>query len=215
MTKWIIIITVGLIVLLLLYLYIDIKQLGYHLKNNKMYFVSTEPGGFGKYEHELLDVELGTFQVLTGDYAKDSKKVYFNGDIVNGADPKTFERIKVDPRLVQDYYSKDATNIFQGTSRLDISDVNSFQLFPGQYYKDSTAVYHKEKKIIGAVSESFKVVGRDYTWFGLDQANVYYLGNALPGADPGSFEILTLASDKKFAKDKNSTFNIFGEKLEK
>lgn len=51
------------------------KQLGYHIKNKTLYFVSTQPGGFGKQEKEVKDVDLDSFQVIKADADPDSFKI--------------------------------------------------------------------------------------------------------------------------------------------
>ncbi len=192
-------------------IYFNLKQYGYQIKKNKVYFVTSEDGGFGKVNNLIEEANLETFKVISGAYAKDNSRVYFSGRPIVGAEVKSFQLIKVDSQIIQDIYSRDDKNVYRGTQNLKISDPNSFKLFAGGYSLDSMYVYHDEVVVPGADPTSFQVIGKGYNWFGLDSQHVYYFGKILTDADALTFKILSFPNEKLFAKDKNHHFSSSGE----
>jgi hypothetical protein len=83
-------------------------------------------------------------------YNKDKKYVYWRGELVNGADVKTFVNHK-------NGYGKDAKHVFYNGYILQTVDISSFTGLKYGYAKDSKKVYYKGKVLIDADAETFKV----------------------------------------------------------
>lgn len=110
--------------------------------------------GAGKSISKLPNVDKATFQIIkTGNkqYAKDKNQVYYLKDVIDGADPESFEIInnqgytKDNQYVYLDYqkvihanpkyfelltfpYAKDNKRIFCGTIPMDVKNINSFKV---------------------------------------------------------------------------------------
>ncbi|TSC68916.1 MAG: hypothetical protein G01um101456_425, partial [Parcubacteria group bacterium Gr01-1014_56] len=118
-------------------------------------------------------------------YSKDSVYVYLNGEIIVGADPKTFliigtPRFTVNPEM---YYAKDTLHVYFDGTILVGADPATFVLIPD----------------VG-VDVAFR------SHFAKDKSHVYdsYFGTLLQGADPVSFVVLNYA----YAKDTNHVYSF-------
>jgi hypothetical protein len=118
-------------------------------------------------------------------FATDTEYVYSYGNIVPGADPKTFV-------LLNSVYEKDKYYAYFG--REDIS------LIPGAD-PQSFVVFDSELATTSTDLESAALYGwmQDYA---KNNNHVYYAGEVIPSADPSTFTLLPLY----YAKDKNNTY---------
>lgn len=163
------------LVLVGLAVFIFFDRDGHVVDDKKVYYVYTKPGGLSKLKRETqLDPE--TFVKIDSQFAKDAKSVYFGGDTIPEADPLTFTRVKVDKSKIQDYYSRDKNNVYRGTEILKVGDLDSFQVFAGEYWKDSKQVCHNSDVVIIADPQSFEVVSVDGVIYGKDKFNMFLLG---------------------------------------
>ncbi len=159
---------------------------------------------FGSNDTGLLS---GTY---SGAMAKDSQHVYYEGKIVQGADPSTF--VWLNP-----LYGKDASNVYmvgpphEDTTMIPIStDVMNFWGDPDGYFaEDSNNIYYEGSPIAGVDKATFSIQ-RTYPYFyGIDSKNVYYIGgdqsSIVVGADPASFVVINDSNDgaKYEAMDKD------------
>jgi hypothetical protein len=81
----------------------------------------------------------------SGDYAKDSKYVYYGADVVQGADSNTARLLETSSE-----YLLDGENVYYNGKKLQGADPQTFQLFGDtlQWYgKDKNGVYFQERKI--------------------------------------------------------------------
>ena len=97
-----------------------------------------------------------------GGFAKDSHRVYWGDQAVNGADPKTFESIAAPNESNQAPYGRDAHAVYLGPTRLMGADPKTFevlQIFANpdgrDYAKDKHSVYYCEKRVPGADPKTF------------------------------------------------------------
>jgi len=115
----------------------------------------------GVLERRVVEADVATFLVLShtgtsslmyGDYAKDSKNVYYKGKVVAGADPTTFEVLAY-KNYVGDYiYAKDGTHAYYGEKNIAGADAATFEALYlvesegyGEYYDEgSSATYAKD-----------------------------------------------------------------------
>lgn len=118
-------------------------------------------------------VDAGTFEYLKAHYARDSKRVYFDGYVVADADPATF--------VAMDYcYGKDAKHAFNGSSIVEGVDLPTFQSvgpdnasggrLESGYAKDAHRVYCGGSIVFDADVASFQAV-KGRAW---DKSKTYY-----------------------------------------
>lgn len=126
-------------------------------------------------------------------YARDSKRVYYNGIPIVGATVDEFQPLE-NGWLVHSY-GVDRTHVYYRDKLLSDADPLTFLILweipkegcaPGEYSKDRSHVYFKDKIVIGANPESFHVlIGEEA--YGADDKNVYKQDGIVSGADPKTF----------------------------
>ncbi len=171
--------------------------------------------------------DVDQFRYLSGGYCVDDKGVYYDGELVDDADPKTFhiddmgiardataiyedhERLDVDPASythVDGAFSADATRVYFMSQVVPGLNPQTFTVLNDYYaVDDKSAVYFDERfyqcEVLPPVDiESFKVIPN--THYASDKNQVYHCEAVLPNSDPQSFEILEGA----FAKDNKQAY---------
>lgn len=145
-----------------------------------------------------------SFTHIYGVYSKDNSQVYFRNKPIDGADSKTFE-------VLPNSFSKDHKDYYIGTTRLHITNLESFRDLTVirknkgsiSLAKDETHYYMYNQKYPHADYESFIVLN---SLFYKDKDRVYYRGEIIKEADPNTFEVFNLVKDNfhcSYAKDKN------------
>lgn len=127
-------------------------------------------------------------------YVITDQHVYYNGKIINKADPATF----------QSYddlsgYSKDANHVFYNTKVVEGAHAPSFRPLEHFYWKDDRLAYGRWGVIRGADGKSFEYVGAG---FAKDKDHVYFGHDVVKGADPHTFEAL----EKFIGKDAHEIY---------
>lgn len=131
-----------------------------------------------------------SFVLLKNGYSKDNKAVYFYGEIIEYANPKTFEII--------DYSKgKDDKNIFYGTCKIE--DPKTLMDLESNYMKDNLAVYFNDKKIIDANPKTFEII---YEEWSKDDKNIFFEEKKMTAIDRKSFQQVK----GYFVKDDNHLF---------
>lgn len=102
-------------------------------------------------KEKLLEVDLYSFEFLTGWYAKDKNIVFYNGEALSGIDSNSF-------LMLSWQYSKDSKHIFYEKYMLSWADVASFEIMDPDYSKDKNNVYYKENMISWADSQTIQLV---------------------------------------------------------
>jgi len=164
---------------------------------NAVYYVSS-----GKHcessIHSCPGADLETFDILESNYyAKDKNHVYKGGEILENADPATFD--------ISSWFS---TYV-------------KYEPISGCYtmYKYSSNVYFNDDIIFEADASTFEAIERDERLY-KDKNNVYSIFHGegctawlgiYKGSDPDTFELLDFYG--KYAKDKNNVY-FEGEILE-
>ena len=150
----------------------------YIIKNNSVYMKGWNEG-VGKYERLLKNADAKSFSIIETDdnlYGKDKFYVYYENEIIHGADPKTFKHIKkgfaIDKNRAYHYndsiensnpkefevidyhFSKNYENVFYKTKPLDVCSVNNFTfVFPieddfwGRWSTDGCFYFYNNYKI--------------------------------------------------------------------
>lgn len=152
--------------------------------------------------------DTNTFTLLgnTG-YAKDSQHVFFNnsaeGVVINGADPKTFTTISG----FDNWYAKDVNHVyFKGTIIPELES-STLSVVSQNYLKDAKIVYFqngldKNNVIKDADPATFLPIQIYDNLWSKDAKHVYFNGDLIPLADPGTFTAL----NGRYGKDKNRGF---------
>lgn len=129
---------------------------GYYVKNGKAYWY----GGFSNASlYELTSADAEKFEVYTkrfpgyesaSDFAGDDKVVYYEGGLIKGADPRTFQ-------LLGGGLSKDAHHVFSRYSVVS-NDAANFARIDGGLFRDSKHVYRGDH-VISDDPENIKYLG--------------------------------------------------------
>jgi DKNYY family len=117
---------------------------------------------------------------IDSSYSFDKDKVFHRCQIIEGADPDSFEPL-------HPFYSKDADSVFYGTSTLLNADVNSFRVLSHGWALDGRTVYLDGLTYPKADAQSFRQIDRDY--YG-DKNNVYFYEKIIEGANINTFQLL-------------------------
>lgn len=149
-----------------------------------------------------------------GDYSlrKDKNNVYFNDEVVKGADAETFKQFY--PTTLQLFKDKNKIYaVFMARGELAVLreyenvDVDSFEFlslrFPFHYAKDKDHVYFNNSRIDKADPNNFQILTFPYS---KDKNHVYEQEQIVKGVDSDTFQVL----EGHYAKDKQNVYN-FGD----
>ena len=145
---------------------------------------------------KMSNADLDTFQVLRSNleaypFALDKQNVYFMGQLIPGADPKTFESFST-------VFSKDANHVFYSNSTVRSADAQTFQEVDMLIHKDKNHVFcvnysASEQVQILDGADPTTIQRADHsspgTTYLKDSRNVYDLKTcaAVPGANPADY----------------------------
>lgn len=165
--------------------------------------LSTQPSTFLYVKNGIIycdnkplqpSADLNTFQVLSAEntsysYWKDSRSVWNGCDLIEGADPATFEPVG---RKEGSGYMKDRSHVWLDDTVMVGADPATFTFI--------------------AMDGLNAAVGY-MPAFAKDKKNVYYNADIIPQADPTTFSLLptTNGGQSGYEKDKNSVY--FADKL--
>ncbi|MEY4580176.1 MAG: hypothetical protein RL701_4879 [Pseudomonadota bacterium] len=159
------------------------------------------------YGNPLAGADPKTFAVYRErhtDYAHDLNHVFFHSQIVQAADPSTFECITPGSEFP---HWKDRHAVYINGERVQGADPATFRALPDMPFGcDRTRGYYYEKAIDGVDVASFEpVAGTDSREYARDKQRVYWRQHAVfPGVDVSSIKFL---ADGAFAKD---TKRVYG-----
>lgn len=175
---------------------------GYKEKNGKIYHLWVHGGNWSKEFSLVEEADPSTFNTikhgLNIDLGKDSKNVYVNASVLDGADPNSFEQVK-------DYFWKDKNNVYllqYGTQRqqIDEADPSTFEVLGDfDWSKDNYNVYYRFYKLPQAMPSDFTVLSENW---GKDQYFFYYNSEPLDSLDHSSAEIIS----EYYIKDKSRVY---------
>ncbi len=181
------------------------KSNQYYFKNNKVVFVRNA-NFFSLGAQEIAGAEADHFEVLAYNVAKDKSHVYFDGEILKHADPKTFELIPsgglIDKKYNYHIYTKDASHVFHFYDLIKEAEALSFQYLWGDFSKDENYLFYREKKFIPIVEHPKKMENdsdENYLRMGQD---VYFQTMRIKNADAESFKVIK----NDFSKDNNAVY---------
>lgn len=130
-------------------------------------------------------------------YAKSDAAVFYNGEILVGVDPNSFEVLSGNPT-----YGRDASTVLFEGLRLVDADSASFELLGTRSFhsRDRARVYYREQMISGADPKTIELVRGHYSHHVRDKRAIYAEGQEIVGADPATFKLSkfgTYATDNK------------------
>lgn len=177
----------------------------YYFKKDTIIYVS-EGRFFANAGVVLKGIDRETFQVLSYDLAKDKNNVYYKGEIIDNADPLSFEllvsQIKVDEKYNYVTYSKDNNHVYFLSEILIDADTETFSLLWGQYAKDANHVF-RYRVIISDAPESVKRVKNDSKNEYVNINNtIFYQNEVINVLDVASYEVVQGA----FSKDNQAAY---------
>lgn len=152
----------------------------------------------------VKNVDYESFKILNG-IAIDKNYVFHSNQIIEKADPKTFEHLKIG-------YSKDKLYVFKNGKILKGADPETFNIITYTYQKDKNCVW-----IIGRPSDidvaTFEVLNskfyntKSYSLYAVDKNHIYFQGEIMPEANVKSFSLVTSGAPyQTYGIDKNNVF---------
>jgi hypothetical protein len=106
---------------------------GYKKIDNKWAYITYDEGNWG--DKHMMNVDHQTFKLLDDKrYGKDHSKVFFEGQLIENADSKTF-------RIIKNDYSSDNYQVYLKTYVIINADPKSFKLLKFPYARDNKHVY--------------------------------------------------------------------------
>lgn len=91
----------------------------------------------------IFDADFSTFEILDEDFARDKNFVFYRGTKIDGADPKSFEGLGM-------WYSKDKNHVYRETEIVEDADLekilaprNGYSLFEGYLWNGSVKLSNK------------------------------------------------------------------------
>jgi hypothetical protein len=156
---------------------------GYKNDGNAVYYEHWNEGS-GQHE-ESIDANPETFKVLKFDrYAKDDKNVFYEGEIINGADAASFEAI-------EEWYAKDKNVGYYGKSPIKNSNGKTFKSINAYYSTDGKDYYYDTSALHMVAPNNFKFVygEGDYQCWTTDGKYYYYNNYKVPSDDYKNLKI--------------------------
>jgi hypothetical protein len=107
---------------------------GYEKSESQVTYTTLDEGrGFNTIVIPNADPE--TFRDIGNNYALDKTHVYYEGVVINGADPTSFLVIK------EWGWARDNKNIYGATHRIEACDVDTFRFITNDWQVDRKCVY--------------------------------------------------------------------------
>lgn len=152
----------------------------------------------------LADAEPASFQLMSQGYARDGRQAYFEGEPFAVRDVASLE--------VLDYgFARDKHSGYYLRTPVNNSGGTGFEVLSAHYAKDANQVFYagmdyraagkprvRTRRVSGADLASFKTLDSGYA---MDLGQVYWEGQAVPGAEAASFTMLSPASSEADARD--------------
>ena len=130
---------------------------GYTKVDGAWAYVTWDEGN-GRKVHDLA-ADNDSFVVIDQKYyAKDKQRVFYEGQVIAGADPASFQVIN------RDHFAKDKQHVYLMKHRIAGADPASFQVIRGPYSRDASRVYCGTVPMETASVEAFELLQCDGMW---------------------------------------------------
>lgn len=166
----------------------------YSRDGSRVFYKVISPGEFIVIELPGADPE--SFEVLTSNLARDKNRVWHYDDVQHEVDAASLELVEGGRAY------KDRDSVYYSYKRIPGADPATFRHIDSGYFVDQHRVYWCDSPITHADRDSFEVLGESFV--AKDKDRVYRSGEALPGIDAASVElILHNPSGYQILSDKN------------
>lgn len=183
-------------ILLLTLLFYGCSQ-GYKVDNDIVYYIEWNEAR-GKVERNI-SADASTFKILDYEnYATDKNNVYYKGNLIESADPISFQPLS-------EFIGKDKFQGYHNTTAIPHSDGRTFEVIEGNFSRDKNDVYYMYEPLKSTSPKTFEILKIGHGNWAKDGVNYYYDGKKLPNVDYKTFQILD--EDCFFAKDKFNVYN--------
>ena len=207
-------------------------QPAYKEKDGKIYYKWIHGGNMTKENTLVNDADASSFETIINSthfsLGKDKNHVFFNSEILENADPSTFENIQpsyykdknyvfllqgtnIDSRIIgadpstftilkEYYWSKDKNHIFYSRTPLEDATLSSFVVINENWGKDGKFYFFRDKKLDSLDYASTELLGENYI---KDKNYVYYENKRVIDANPKTFKVgkFLSAYDDKYRYD--------------
>ena len=98
----------------------------------------------------IYNVDLKSYNIIDRIYSKDKSNVFYENEIIKGADPNSFTKINTK-------YSKDKNNVFYRDEIIKEANPNNFEILSNNYSRDNNWIFWKDYKI-AKYNNKFKIL---------------------------------------------------------
>ena len=140
------------------------------------------------------------FKQLSRNYFKDSRKVFYNTNILEFADPQSFEVLGENG-----FYAKDKAKVYCSGKLIEDAEASSFQHVDGLFAVDANRVYYAGKPLELETLEGLEILDENY---GKTTQQVFFKDKLVEGADANSFYMTKNKSDFPIGVDKYSEYEF-------
>jgi hypothetical protein len=200
--------------LLVAFLFLTGCSTGYENDGNAVYYKYWNEGS-GSHK-DKLDADPKTFKVLKDDsYAKDKQRVFYKGDIIEGADAATFEAL-------DEWYAKDKNKGYYGVHSVISSKGQDFRVIDAYYSTDGENIFYDTIPLNVCSVKTFRFVFNDENetarWT-TDGCYYYYMNYKVPSTDYANLQVYKnsggLSKDKNyvFFLDRKLNYDMEGKKV--
>jgi hypothetical protein len=126
----------------------------YDIREDGVYFISYNEA-VGKAERPIKKADVESFEIIDdGSYAKDKNYVFCESNIVQGADPSSFQ-------LIEKGYSKDKNRAYYFGDSIASSSPKGFEIIDSYYSKDINNVFYTTEPLNVCSVKDFTFVYND------------------------------------------------------
>jgi len=178
---------------------------GYKIKNHAVYFKSCNEGN-GCTLIKLKLADPNTFKVLEKfGYAKDDNHVYFQEDIVKGADPASLKVLSGDGGD----WAIDKNHVYNDGELVKGADPKTFRVIKTKsgFYdlgSDKSHIVMSDGANPACDPGSLRQLSSSASWQ-IDDKCIYYEGKLVKGGDPNSLKVLDKMAEE-YAEDNNHVY---------
>ncbi|MNY13719.1 hypothetical protein D3C86_1468690 [compost metagenome] len=170
----------------------------YSVENDAVYYKSWNEGT-GSHKNQLVGANQKTFEILEYEsYAKDDKLVFYDGQLIKGADALTFVAIG-------DFYAKDKNKGYYAGDSIENSKGKSFKVIDSYYSTDGYDIFYTTKALHVCSAKNFKFVYKDNSedeWQRWTTDGCYYYFKELKIPSHDYKNVTLFKGSAGFAKDK-------------
>jgi len=185
-------------IILLLLTFISCNS-DYESKDGKIYYVFYSFGQGGWNERIVENADTNSFETIDSNenlYGKDKSNVYYNNEIIPGADPKTFKYIK-------EGYAIDKNKAYYYKDSIENSSSKQFKVIDGYFSKDIKNVYFTTKPLNVCSVNNFDFVYKDvqHNWSRWSTDGCFYYINDIKVPSNDYENIVVYKGSHGFSKD--------------